>query len=113
MRPVMGSLDPYYEQANPDLLYRLPVQARAVLEVGCGAGSLGQAYMAINPDAVYVGVELVATAAERARTRLDHVLVRDVEQAPLQELPGGLTAVNALVFGDVLEHLRDPLARMI
>jgi len=108
----MGSLDPYYEQANPDLLYRLPVQARAVLEVGCGAGALGQAYKAINPDAVYVGVELVAAAADRARTRLDHVLVRDVEQAPLQELPGGLTAVDALVFGDVLEHLINPLATL-
>ncbi len=66
-----GQPDAYYEQANPDLLYRIPVNASVVLEVGCGGGALGAAYKAINPDATYVGLELMEQPAARARQRLD------------------------------------------
>lgn len=104
----------YYEQANPDLLYRIPVQAQRVLEVGCGAGSLGAAYKALNPDAVVVGLELNALQAERARSQLHYVITVDVDQCPTPELPDGLGTATApfdcLVYGDVLEHLRDPQA---
>jgi hypothetical protein len=31
----------YYDRVNPDLLQRIPVTARTVLEVGCGAGPSG------------------------------------------------------------------------
>ena len=102
----------YYERANPDLLFRIPVQARRVLEVGCGAGALGAAYKRINPDAQVVGLELNAQQAERARTHLDHVLNVDVDHTPTPPLPDGLGSAQApfdcLVYGDVLEHLREP-----
>ena len=48
----------YYEQANPDLLCRIPVTARAVLEIGCGAGALGRSYKNII-QSVYIGVEIM------------------------------------------------------
>ena len=100
----------YYEGVNPDLLYRIPVQATTVLEVGCGAGALGEAYKAINPDATYIGLELMPEPAERARKRLDHVLQVNVELTPRPVLPDGIERVDCLVYGDVIEHLGDPLA---
>jgi len=106
----MAAQQAYYEQANPDLLYRIPVNAGVVLEVGCGAGALGAAYKALNPDAIVVGLELMVGPAERARQRLDHVLTVNVEDTPAPALPAGVGPVDCLVYGDVLEHLRDPAA---
>lgn len=100
----------YYAQANPDLLCRIPVQAATVVEVGCGAGALGAAYKAIHPQCTYIGVEVVQAAALQARQHLDHVFEVDVERDPLPSLPDGIAGVDCLVYGDVLEHLRDPQA---
>lgn len=98
----------YYDRVNRDLLQRIPVTARAVLEVGCGAGALGAAFKAINPTCHYVGIETVADAAHLAAGRLDRVLSADVED-PALALPA-LPPLDALVYGDVLEHLREPWA---
>lgn len=96
----------YYDRVNPDLLHRIPVGARAVLEVGCGAGALGAAFKAICPEVVYVGLEQVEEAASRAAGRLDHVLRADAED-PALVLPD-LPPLDCLIYGDVLEHLKDP-----
>lgn len=99
---------PYPDAANPDLLDRIPVNARVVLDVGCGMGALGALYKRINPRAKVLGIESNAAAARVAATRLDQVAVVDVEQTPVPfALPGG---VDCLIYGDVLEHIRDPWA---
>ena len=96
----------YYERVNPDLLRLIPAEARSILEVGCGAGALGAAFKQQQPQARYFGIEAMAQPAERARQVLDRVICADVENdlAALDELP----ALDCLVYGDVLEHLRDP-----
>jgi SAM-dependent methyltransferase len=101
-------LPSYHDRVNPDLLARIPVTARTVLEVGCGAGALGAAFKTINPGCRYVGLEQHVEAAAQARRRLDQVLTCDVED-PTVILPS-LPPLDALIYGDVLEHLRDPWA---
>ena len=97
---------PYPDAPNPDLLERVPLEARTVLDVGCGTGALGLAYRRLNPRARLLGIEANHKAAELAATRLDQVAVGDVERAALPfELPDGL---DCIVYGDVLEHMRDP-----
>jgi SAM-dependent methyltransferase len=100
----------YYDRVNPDLLQRIPVGSRTVLEVGCGAGALGAAFKAIRPEVVYVGLEQVEEAANVAAGRLDHVLRADAEDPhlALPELP----PLDCLIYGDVLEHLKDPWATL-
>lgn len=98
----------YPDVANPALLERLPLDAMSLLDVGCGAGALGAAYRKMNPRARLYGIEEDPAVAAIARGRLDHVAVADVETNPVPfTFRGG---VDCIVYGDVLEHLRDPWA---
>jgi SAM-dependent methyltransferase len=96
----------YPDQPNADLLERIPLDAAVVLDVGCGAGSLLAAYRRLNPRARLLGIDKDPVAAELAAQRIDEVAAVDVEQDPL---PFDLNRpIDCIIYGDVLEHLRDP-----
>jgi SAM-dependent methyltransferase len=99
---------PYPDVANPDLLERMPLDAKVVLDVGCATGALGAEYKRRNPRTRYLGIERDPAAARIAATRLDQVAAADVEDDPLP-FPGlEPDSIDCIVYGDVLEHLRDP-----
>jgi SAM-dependent methyltransferase len=100
----------YPDLPNPDLLSRIPLTARLVVDVGCGTGALGAAFKRRNPTVRYIGIERDAAAAAVARERLDLVLEADAELAELPLRPG--EAVDCLIYGDVLEHFVDPWATL-
>lgn len=102
--------DHYFEADRPDLRARVPLTAARVLDVGCGAGRFGAALKAERPGLRVVGLEGFPEAAADARGRLDEVLELDLDA--MAGLPHGDGAFDAMVFGDVLEHLRDP-ARLL
>ena len=96
----------YPDRPNQDLLERIPLTAQVVLDVGCGTGALGSAYRLRNPRARLLGIEGDPQQAAIAAERLDEVAVTDVENDPLPfDLPFG---IDCIVYGDILEHLRDP-----
>jgi 2-polyprenyl-3-methyl-5-hydroxy-6-metoxy-1,4-benzoquinol methylase len=99
---------PAHENHNPDLLLLMPATARRVVEVGCSSGALAREYKRRNPGCHYMGIELVPAYAELARRHCDEVVDLDVETVSDQTLAGLET--DCWVFGDVLEHLRDPWA---
>ena len=94
----------YFGHGRPEILALVPGTARSVLDIGCGAGRLGKAIKA-RQQAEVVGIELNEDAAEAARTRIDQVFVGDVEAMDLPFPPGRF---DAIVCGDILEHLREP-----
>jgi len=101
----------YYSNANPDLLAKVPVTARRVLEIGCGTGGFARAYRDINPACEYWGVELFEEAAAEAETVLDQVIRGSIEDPSVIEALDRLRGerrFDVLIFGDVLEHLLDP-----
>lgn len=103
----------YYSNVNEDLLQIVPATAKRVYEFGCGEGRLGWAYKTWNPDVEYIGIELFPEAAAKARDVLDAVHEGSAEDPALTtaalEQHG---QADALVYGDVLEHLLDPWAAL-
>ncbi len=107
-RPRASASAGYYEFERPEVIALIPPGARRVLEFGCAAGACG-ARIRRERGAYVVGVELLPEPAELARTRLDEVIVGDCERMDFAEhfTPGEF---DAILFADVLEHLRDPEA---
>ena len=96
-----------HDHFNPDLLKHIPINARTVLEVGCGFGALGAEYKRRNPACRYLGIDQDPDAANLAATRIDQVALCDVQAVPL---PFDNEVFDCIVYGDVLEHLTDPWA---
>jgi O-antigen biosynthesis protein len=94
----------YYENERPEVVALVPLDARFVIDVGCGAGGLGRGLKALRPGIEVRGVEPVASEAERAKLVLDDAWVGRAE-APL---PEHWPAPDCVIFADVLEHLLDP-----
>lgn len=92
---------------NPDLLALIPAEARAIVEVGCSTGALAHAVKALRPQVHYLGLELEPEAAVLAAAHCDGVRALDLEAVD-EALYAELADRDCWVFGDVLEHLRDP-----
>ncbi len=94
----------YHDHARPELVALIPITTSRVLDIGCGAGTLG-AGLKRRGSVEVVGVEADADAAELARQALDHVHLGDIESL---DLPYGAGTFDCIVLADILEHLRDP-----
>ena len=104
----------YFANINPELLQLIPLTARRVLEVGCGEAMLAAEYRRRNPKVEYVAIEAHGPAAEHAAQRVDRLIQGDFEALADIEISGN-APFDAIVMGDVLEHMSDPdrvLARL-
>jgi 2-polyprenyl-3-methyl-5-hydroxy-6-metoxy-1,4-benzoquinol methylase len=80
---------------------------KRVLDVGCSSGYLAEP-LAARANTI-VGLELDAGAAREAERFCEQVLVGDVET---MELPFAPASFDVVLCGDVVEHLRDPVAAL-
>ena len=79
---------------------------KRVLDVGCATGYLARALA--ERGCTVSGVEYDAEAAEEARPDLERLIIGDLETMDLTEAFGE-DRFDVVVFGDVLEHLKNPL----
>ena len=98
---------PVTEVHNADLLDIIPWGASKLIEVGCGSGALAREFKKISPSCHYLGVEINPSYAKMAERYCDQSQVLDIETAG-----DAFWKENAdrdcWIFGDTLEHLRDP-----
>ncbi len=97
-----------FPDAACDLLSRIPLSARTILDVGCGSGILAAAYRPLNPKVRLLGIDIDPVAATQASQHMDTVVTADVEVDPLPfDVPDG---IDCIIYNEILEHLRDPWA---
>ena len=77
-----------------------------VLEIGCGAGATLSKIQYLYPNATVKGVELSESVSKMAGTYLD-VIQGNIEN---MQMDYEEEYFDYIIFGDVLEHLTDPLA---
>lgn len=94
-------------QARGDLASRIPPGSRRVLDVGCSRGATSEALRAAGVTEI-VGIEPDPGDSADAARVYDRVLPLSLEDVR-EEFPGRF---DAILFGDVLEHLEDPAAAL-
>lgn len=104
--PQKAGHAPYPDYANPELLEKIPLTARTVLDIGCAQGALGAAYLRRNPRARMLGIDSDEAALRVARRRLTELACADVEATPMPFAAN--QKIDCIIYGDVLEHLADP-----
>jgi SAM-dependent methyltransferase len=98
----------YLEEVNFEIARNIG-RPRTVLDVGCGRGVNGQ--LAHDKGAYVVGIEQWKPSVDAARARLDEVIEADIEQDDSARALGD-RRFDLVLFGDVLEHTRDPMSVM-
>jgi len=98
---------PAHDMVNYDLLSLIPLNARSIVEVGCMHGQMAKAYLATHPTAKYVGIDIDPDYAEIAKQFCTETLAADIELLA-QDHFDRLFPSDCWIFGDCLEHLRDP-----
>lgn len=101
-------VDPAATNSAHAMAIRMVGHDRRVLEVGCSVGHVTEHLVANGNDVV--GVEIDPAAADEARRFATEVHVADLDRTLLDEIAAG--PFDVVVFGDVLEHLRDPSAAL-
>ncbi|MGC2486254.1 MAG: class I SAM-dependent methyltransferase [Acidimicrobiales bacterium] len=101
-----AQIDPDEENNSHATMLKMVGFNKRVLETGCASGHMSALLKA--QGCTVVGMELDASVVEPAREWLESVVIGDLEDPTLwSQLDGDL--FDAILFGDVLEHLRDPL----
>jgi 2-polyprenyl-3-methyl-5-hydroxy-6-metoxy-1,4-benzoquinol methylase len=98
---------PFYDRFSRDhILVEEARKYATVLECGCSNGFLSHLITAHGGPCV-VGIERDAAAAEEARRSCERVVELDLNAAGWPEQVGA--TFDLVMFGDVLEHLVDPV----
>lgn len=95
----------YFANSRPEMIDRIPAQARTVLEVGCGSGSFAAALKAKRRDIRVTAIESFPDAARHAKEHVDELIEVALDDA-IPNLED--RQFDCIVMNDVIEHLVDP-----
>lgn len=102
---------PAHSVVNMDLFALIPPQAERVVEVGCMHGQMGRMFLQGKPQASYVGIDIDPDYAQVAAAHCTRTIAGDIETLN-EAVFDSLFPSDCWIFGDCLEHLRDPWAML-
>lgn len=98
---------PAYNVVNNELLNFIPTDCRRIVEIGCMHGDLARVYRNINPLTEYIGIDIEPEYAKVAEKYCTNTIAGNIEELD-SKVFNALFPSDCWVFGDCLEHLRDP-----
>jgi len=101
-------LDRFVNSSN-SIIFNLVRNGEHVLDVGCADGYLAERFTKEKHCEV-VGIELDPDMAIRAKKHCKKVFSGDVEEL---DIPYPENYFDAIIFGDILEHTKDPKKTII
>lgn len=104
LRDIYQKEHDYFANQRHEMLDFLPLNAKKILDVGCGEGNFAQLLKRKTQGEIW-GIELDHHASSLAKEKIDHVYCGTAEDN-LGQLPENY--FDAIYFNDVLEHLIDP-----
>lgn len=104
--PLSSEAIQAYSGTRPDLQRLVPLSAKAILDVGCGAGAMGMV-LSQRQGCRIEGIEPHPDLSQLAYSRLHRVYTSSVELA-FEVIRREGTSYDTIIFADVLEHLIDP-----
>src|SRR5438552_2272508 len=90
------------QRVSIDLLRVIPADAKVVVEIGCGAGGLGEQFKRINPHVRYIGVDANPNIVQQAAARLDQAVVGTADALDWQALDVPAQEIDCLIYNNVL-----------
>jgi 2-polyprenyl-3-methyl-5-hydroxy-6-metoxy-1,4-benzoquinol methylase len=100
----MKEMTSYYSQIRPEVAAFVPKNIKTILDIGCGQGAFVE-LVKKQTGAITWGVEVVPEIAEKAKDKVDHILVGKIEEE-INAIPNGY--FDCITMNDVLEHLLEP-----
>lgn len=100
---------PAHELINPDLLALVPATTRRMVDVGCMHGQMALAVKERLHNVHYTGIDIDPDYAAIAATRCDRAFAADMDGLD-DAAWNSLFPSDCWIFGDCLEHLKDPWA---
>jgi len=98
----------YYTGMNQHIVDMIDKKPVKILEIGCSSGIMGEYIKKLYPRCEYTGLEINSEAAGIAKTKIDRVIMADVEKTNLSDCGIEEKSFDFIIYGDVLEHLYDP-----
>lgn len=104
-KELYGKVDPSEANSSHAKMLNFCSENKRVIDFGCWKGAVSSE---LKKRGCYVlGIEVDPEAAETARGICDRVVVADLDTLDLPEALGGMK-YDVGLFGDVIEHLKDP-----
>lgn len=98
---------PAHDAHNPDLLKLIPKTAKKVIEIGCSSGALAREFKKSHKDVNWIGIDIDSYYGELAKANCDRVITMNFEDCS-DDLYLEFSDRDCWIFGDSLEHLKDP-----
>ncbi|MGD1806912.1 methyltransferase domain-containing protein [Dapis sp. BLCC M126] len=93
---------------HQELLKFIPADAKVVLELGCGNGTIASQYKQINPHCHYIGIESNPELAKNATPQVDKILVGNIQEN-ISTFNISPKTVDCLIYGLNLMGMSNPI----